>query len=215
VTLLWDDALLLSELRHGGLTRDSNSASPRFITPTAWAVPPPGPQSTTSSAAVAGGVDNHQARLRGGGRDPGPIRLLLVRDFLGVLASTSVGALPPVWHMDHYQFMLRMVSPDPGTNHTHTRTHAHVLGRGSYLAFGRPLASAHGTISTVDWSLRLITRNHLGLPAEEVYPGLFLGELGAVYKRARLIELKIRSILSVECMPPLWPDVRSSLAPAC
>jgi hypothetical protein len=166
VTLLWDDALLLSELRHGGLTRDSNSASPRFITPTAWAVPPPGPQSTTSSAAVAGGVD-HQARLRGGGRDPGPIRLLLVRDFLGVLASTSVGALPPVWHMDHYQFMLRMVSPDPG------------------------------------------------LPAEEVYPGLFLGELGAVYKRARLIELKIRSILSVECMPPLWPDVRSSLAPAC
>ncbi|ELR14732.1 dual specificity phosphatase, catalytic domain containing protein [Acanthamoeba castellanii str. Neff] len=60
--------------------------------------------------------------------------------------------------MDHYQFMLRMVSPEPG------------------------------------------------LPAEEVFPGLFLGELGAVYKRIQLKEQKIGSILSAECMPPLWPD---------
>jgi hypothetical protein len=47
-----------------------------------------------------------------------------------------------------------------------------------------------------------------GLPAEEVFPGLFLGELGAVYKRTQLKEQKIGSILSAECMPPLWPDVR-------
>jgi hypothetical protein len=85
----------------------------------------------------------------------GPVRVLLARDFLGVMAYR---ASLPAWYEDHYKLMLHMFAPDPV------------------------------------------------MPAEEVYPGVFLGELGAVYRRAQLRECKIRSILSLECMPPLWPD---------
>jgi hypothetical protein len=105
VHLLWDDSMLMAELL-SDLTIDSNSASPRLLTP----------NSSSDSRPSQGGSPRHKGRGTGGlGR---PIRLLLVRDYLGVLASTSIGALPPVWHMDHYQFMLRMVSPEPGTTLT-------------------------------------------------------------------------------------------------
>jgi protein-tyrosine phosphatase len=85
----------------------------------------------------------------------GPARMLLARDFLGVMAYR---ASLPAWYEDHYKLMLHMFAPDPV------------------------------------------------MPAEEVYPGVYLGELGAVYRRVQLKECKIRSILSLECMPPLWPD---------
>jgi hypothetical protein len=101
VHLLWDDSMLMAELL-SGLTIDSNSASPRLLTP----------NSSSDSRSSQGGSPRRKGR---GTVRLGPIRLLLVRDYLGVLASTSIGALPPVWHMDHYQFMLRMVSPEPGT----------------------------------------------------------------------------------------------------
>lgn len=101
VHLLWDDSMMMAELL-SDLTTDSNSASPRLLTP----------NSSSDSRPSQGGSPRPKGR---GAIRMGPIRLLLVRDFLGVLASTSIGALPPVWHMDHYQFMLRMVSPEPGT----------------------------------------------------------------------------------------------------
>jgi hypothetical protein len=45
----------------------------------------------------------------------GPVRVLLARDFLGVMAYR---ASLPAWYEDHYKLMLHMFAPDPGKDST-------------------------------------------------------------------------------------------------